>query len=408
MVRFLQISDIHFRRLPDARDEYAQLKARLFEKVREICTTLKVDCILICGDVAFSGNTEEYEQRAKVFINNLLEITQCQTAQVYMVPGNHDKDRNAKYQNTRWMFRECMLNAEKIDNHFFDLYKEENDVYSKCLMPFDAYYNFANNYRCVPEAVANTRNRQPRTYLDRLNWTDDLKVGQYTLRLHGINTCYVSDKEDENHKQILPNELFYATKNNGVVNVSVMHHPLDFIKDKKDIEKAMDELYPIQFYGHVHHQSIEKNGTLKIFSGAIMPPKGESNCEDGYEPVFNIIEFKDGHGFITVTVNPYQWEWTSKNDGRFNAIQPEPSCQINVDDSSQYALSIEKPLKLPKGVTKKEIEVEFLQSTKSEEIIHKMYNAFEFQNDAVADASTFFRHVKDEERYVELYNFIHE
>lgn len=53
MVRFLQISDIHFRRLPDARDEYAQLKARLFEKVREICTTLKVDCILICGDVAF-------------------------------------------------------------------------------------------------------------------------------------------------------------------------------------------------------------------------------------------------------------------------------------------------------------------------------------------------------------------
>lgn len=138
MVRFLQISDIHFRRLPDARDEYAQLKARLFEKVREICTTSKVDCILICGDVAFSGNTEEYEQRAKVFINNLLEITQCQTAQVYMVPGNHDKDRNAKYQNTRWMFRECMLNAEKIDNHFFDLYKEENDVYSKCLMPFDA------------------------------------------------------------------------------------------------------------------------------------------------------------------------------------------------------------------------------------------------------------------------------
>ncbi len=82
--------------------------------------------------------------------------------------------------------------------------------------------------------------------------------------------------------------------------------------------------------------------------------------------------------------------------------------QINVDDSSQYALSIEKPLKLPKGVTKKEIEVEFLQSTKSEEIIHKMYNAFEFQNDAVADASTFFRRVKDEDRYVELYNFIHE
>ena len=83
MVRFLQISDIHFRRLPDARDEYAQLKARLFEKVREICTTSKVDCILICGDVAFSGNTEEYEQRAKVFINNLLNNPVSNSSSIY-------------------------------------------------------------------------------------------------------------------------------------------------------------------------------------------------------------------------------------------------------------------------------------------------------------------------------------
>ena len=59
-------------------------------------------------------------------------------------------------------------------------------------------------------------------------------------------------------------------------------------------------------------------------------------------------------------------------------------------------------------MTKKEIEVEFLQSARSEEIIHKMYKVFELQNDAVADASTFFRRVKDEDRYVELYNFIHE
>ena len=63
MIRLLQISDIHFKRLPDARDEYAQLKERLFEKVEEISKDGKIDCILICGDVAFSGNKDEYEQK---------------------------------------------------------------------------------------------------------------------------------------------------------------------------------------------------------------------------------------------------------------------------------------------------------------------------------------------------------
>lgn len=31
------------------------------EKVEEICKSTKVDCILICGDVAFSGNKDEHE-----------------------------------------------------------------------------------------------------------------------------------------------------------------------------------------------------------------------------------------------------------------------------------------------------------------------------------------------------------
>ena len=77
MQTILQLSDIHFKRLPEARDEYTQLKERLYEKVEEICKSTKVDCILICGDVAFSGNKDEYEQKAKPFIEELQKLTGC-------------------------------------------------------------------------------------------------------------------------------------------------------------------------------------------------------------------------------------------------------------------------------------------------------------------------------------------
>lgn len=408
MIRILQISDIHFKRLPDARDEYAQLKERLFEKVEEIARDCKIDRILICGDVAFSGNKDEYEQKAKVFVNRLLDIIQGETAQVYMVPGNHDKNRNAEYNHTRTLLRESMLKSEEGYSHFFNLYMDENDVYAKWLMPFEAYYTFANDYRCVPDVVGRTKTGGERKVGDGFFWEDVMNVGAYKLRLHGINSCYVSDWDDEKHEQILPKELYRTTRNMGVVNVSIMHHPLEFVKDKEEIEKDVDKIYPIQFYGHIHKQTIENNGTLKIYSGAIMPPKGEGDDEEGYEPVFNIIEIDEGQDAIEVMVKPYKWEWTDNDDGRFVNQKEEGPYMIKVDDANVQAELPGKALKLPKGVRQRNVEVEFLQSNHSDAIISKMYSDFAMTDDPVADASTFFERVRKDDRYVDLYNYIHE
>lgn len=408
MIRLLQISDIHFKRLPDARDEYAQLKERLFEKVEEISKDGKIDCILICGDVAFSGNKDEYEQKAKVFISKLLGIIGGKSAQVYMVPGNHDKNRDAKYNHTRTLLRESMLNSAESYNHFFNLYLDENDVYDKWLVPFEAYYTFANEYRCVPDVVGKSKTGEERKVGDGFYWEDEMNVGSYKLRLHGINTCYVSDWDDEKHEQILPKELYHTTKNKRVVNVSIMHHPLEFVKDNEVIEKDVDKIYQIQFYGHIHKQTIENNGALKIYSGAIMPPKEDGNGEDGYEPVFNIIEFREGQDSIDVMVKPYKWEWIDKEDGRFVNQKEEGSFKIMVDDANVQAEVQNKALKLPKGVKQRNVEVEFLQSDHSDAIIAKMYDDFRMSDDPVADAAAFFERVRKDDRYVDLYNYIHE
>lgn len=408
MIRILQISDIHFKRLPDAKDEYTQLKERLYEKVEDIVKDSKIDYILICGDVAFSGNPDEYEQKAKVFINRLREITQCEAAQVYMVPGNHDKNRDAKYSHTRTLLRESMLKSDESYDHFSDLYIDENDVFAKWLIPFEAYISFANEYRCVPNSVANTKTGKNIGLNDQFYWEDKLSVGQYTLRLHGINSCYGSDWDDDKHNQILPKELYHTTNNKNVVNVSVMHHPLEFVKDTPNVEEEFDRLYQIQFYGHIHKQTIVNKGALKIYSGAIMPPKSERNGEDDYEPVFNLIEFNEGKEVIMVTVKPYRWERKGKDDGVFISLKEEGPFEMPVDSASAKTVEQGKVLKMPKGANQRSVEVDFLQSGRTDEIITQMYNSFQFSDDAVADTSTFLDRVREDDRYIDLYNYLHE
>lgn len=407
MLTILQLSDIHFKRLPEALEEYAQMRQRLYETVEDICKTVNIDCILICGDVAFSGNEEEYEQKAKPFVNAIMGKTNCQPAQVYMVPGNHDKDRNASFQSTRRLLRESLLKSNESIECFFSLYKEDSDVFKKWLTPFHAYINFASDFRCVSQGIDNVRFDKPKSYNDKFYWWDDLRVGKYILRLHGINSCYISDKDDDKHLQVLPKELYYTNKERDVLNVSVMHHPLEFVKDKDEIEESIDSMFPVQFYGHIHRQSVIKGQALKIFSGAIMPPKKESIGHEDYQPVFNLIEFVEDNEKVKVTVKPYKWHWTSKDDGRFEAGAHDNPHYIVVNTNNIIAEAGRRKVTLPQGVTQRRIEIEFLQSGRSDELIHKIYPDFVLGENVDADVSSFFEKIRNDNKYIELYKLIH-
>ena len=109
-----------------------------------------------------------------------------------------------------------------------------------------------------------------------------------------------------------------------------------------------------------------------------------------------------------MTVKPYQWEWKSKDDGVFIALKKEGPFEMVVDSASAKTVEQGKVLKMPKGINQRRVEVDFLQSGRTDEIISQMYEGFEFSDDAVADSSTFFERVRKDDRYVDLYNFIHE
>ena len=74
MIRFLQISDIHFSNVPGSDDDYAQMKFKFLEDIAK-CHREKgvIDYVLICGDIAFSGTEAQYKE-ARDFINDICSI----------------------------------------------------------------------------------------------------------------------------------------------------------------------------------------------------------------------------------------------------------------------------------------------------------------------------------------------
>lgn len=100
-LRWLHLSDFHFRA-----EEYWQqrlpLKA-LENKLRELVEKgQKPHLVCITGDIAYTGAAAEYEQATK-FFQKVSEILGVDQKRFFVVPGNHDVDRNAIKKLHNWL-----------------------------------------------------------------------------------------------------------------------------------------------------------------------------------------------------------------------------------------------------------------------------------------------------------------
>ncbi len=415
MLTFLQLSDIHFRKSPEELDEYSQMRVRMNETIEDYCKNETIDAILICGDLAFSGCQTEYEDKAKVFIDGLMSRTGCNIGQVYMVPGNHDKNRSAKDGSMRSLLRDGMLYGSNGDELFSKICQEESHTFKRMLTPFEEYIKYASRHRCVSAAALKTFLGQSVSMNDKLYWQGEIgMIGNYRVVLYGINSCLVSDWEDRDnphdeskgHLQYLSKQMYNINKHRDEINISMMHHPLDFIKDGETVGNRIDGKFAVQFYGHIHQPSVKKGEALKIFSGALQPPIKDVKANDDYYPVFNIIQMDVvNNDYLQVDIIPYTWRWTGDEDGVFD--KGEKECyQINIKDDTSTRHPQRGRLKLPENETARSLEIRLMTKPHGENIIKKMYPDFVLKHEPIADYEAFFMLLRRDDRYIDLYNHL--
>ena len=421
MIRILQISDIHWRESLKNLDTFKPIQDGLIADLKRAKKNgMTFDRILICGDVAFNGAKVQYK-RAKDYIQDLCKETGCEEKNVYVVPGNHDKDWYAPPKEMRELINGHVDELKNPDKDLSDWLQESLSTAEMMYAPFKEYESFAYKLGCaeplmhryLQEKVDSDSSYDDKT--DLMYWVEEdfAEIEGYTIKLYGLNTALFSDANDyddaperkNGHKMLLSKLAYNGAKcEDGTVNILMMHHPVKFLKDAERLKKDIDNLYHIQFYGHVHVASSDnENNRVHIFSGALQPDEMGAGKKD-YMPIYNIVEIDVEKGadkdIVKVRLSVRYWDKT-----RFVKLGDSQDYQIEMQKNDWEGEVMELATTLPDGVTKRDVRLKLINNGRAKNIIAKIDSSFYDEDVSLYyNVMRFLEKVRKENRWEELWN----
>jgi hypothetical protein len=190
MLSFIHLSDIHFRTFSgDPFDIDEDLRSELIYDISHNLTKeiSSIDGILVCGDIAFSGQAIEYKV-AMDFLERICDLLKIDKSHIFCVPGNHDVDQNITRSSASVKALQDKLeqtkNSTEFDWQLSEMFRNTQDS-SVLYSPITCYNeNFATIYGCSLAP-------------NRPTWKQEMDFeGDYKLCIVGINSTIISNHED--------------------------------------------------------------------------------------------------------------------------------------------------------------------------------------------------------------------
>lgn len=301
IVTFLHFSDIHFNK--QSNSIYCldnELRNEMIIDVKHVIENeqLHLYGIIVCGDIAYSGQIKEYEI-AEEFLNGLASELKIKLEHIFCVPGNHDVDQNVvKRLVPVYALQKLLEDAD--DNNFegyLDKLKEEAIETKEDLLylPLENYNNFSGKY------MGNVSSVVP-------PWTHEIDLDEeYKLCLYGINSTIISNADDHLNKDDQPRKMRVGghqipMRREKTIYMTICHHPTDIWKE--NIAQILDERAMIQLYGHKHvHTLDENNKRVRIGTGALQPDRREV----GWQPRYNFLSIRIIDSSLEIMLYPRLW-----------------------------------------------------------------------------------------------------
>jgi predicted phosphodiesterase len=335
----LHLSDIHFHYPACASeiDPDRPFRTRLFQDARERAESLgDIDAILVGGDIAFAGKPEEYVEALK-WLYELADACRCKRERIYVIPGNHDIDRQIIIKNL------AVQNAQQAIIRATDKERElarqlrHKDTGPALLAPLSAYNDFAVKFWCEVFAP------------EKLFWHQDVPLADgVQLRIYGLTSTILSGAGAPNDKNDEPRDLYLSPQQtvlnpvDNVVNLVMCHHPPDWLLDG---DRAADDISgrtSIHLFGHKHRQRIHRDRShVAFYAGAVNPDRQERDWKPGY----NIIRLslgKDARGDFQLEVEAHLLEWQT-NPEMFKPILDDDYAKSDVHRAEVRLRNIRVP-----------------------------------------------------------------
>lgn len=307
----LHVSDIHLRKeeIESTQDVDEDIRAKLAHDIGRagLPPGTVIDAVLVTGDVAFGGDEVEY-RNSRQWLKTLCSKIKCPESQIWVVPGNHDKDRDVITESAMIRDMHAAIRAAGEPAHALAERLRDAAAASALLSPFAEYNKFAEQFQneTTPKSV----------HWESRDAEDDLVLndGSY-LRLRGINSSIISDKSGDRGPPKGPAtevsglmQVQLRDEEEGICYLTMCHHPPEWHLDGDDIADYLTTRARIQLFGHKHRQRVRRvDNSIVLGAGALHPNRGET----GWEPRYNIItvEIRNDGDKRWLRVGVYQRVW---------------------------------------------------------------------------------------------------
>ncbi|OCX33139.1 hypothetical protein QU42_00215 [Bradyrhizobium sp. UASWS1016] len=298
---FVHLSDIHFGQERDERIHiHTDVKEQLIQDAARVVRGLPGGAahgILVTGDIAYSGERPQYTAAGE-WLDKLATAVGCEIFRIQMIPGNHDLDRTKSSMGAQHLLdvirRGGAAEYEKILANDHDR--------ASLFARFEEYGRFCEGYDCALDSEGR--------YSTNLHV--ELTPGRAIrfIRLNSSLLC-TGDESDEEPELMVGARQFVIPRADGEEMIVLIHHPLNWIKDKDDVATYLRSRARVVISGHehdpkVHVEQVEANCDLMMLaSGATVPFKSD----DIYTFTYNVLEFDwdSNADALVVTIHPRAW-----------------------------------------------------------------------------------------------------
>jgi hypothetical protein len=191
-------------------------------------------------------------------------------------------------------------NVDQLNADLHGIY-QDGEAANPFLPKLQQYRTFARGYGCDFESHS------------RPFWSKYFDLpGGIRLKFIGLTSVQVSDLTDRTGNIILGNGQYTIAEEDNVVNIVLVHHPLNWFIDKDEAQEHIHNNARVIMVGHEHSLNIQKTTDafsgkewLVIYAGATNPP------DKGYSYQYNWLEFsyveKDQKQHLVVEIFPRAW-----------------------------------------------------------------------------------------------------
>jgi len=251
---WLHLSDWH-QRGPDF--DRSVVRDALIDDLRQrsdLSPALKnIDFIIFSGDLAFSGVKPEFDAASREFLTPVLEATRVPKDRVFLVPGNHDLDRNAlgllppllKTLTGRAVVSQWLMDPERRQ---------------QLMQPMRQYAEFVQGF-LGPDAPPEPA----------YGFTKLLNVRGTKIAIVGMNSAWmcgqkVEDGEVRDYGYLMLGEpQFYEPIRDPRVQkadlkIAVLHHPCSWLSEvvqRSYVEASLRQAFHFMLRGHEHEAHLE-------------------------------------------------------------------------------------------------------------------------------------------------------